>query len=60
MDKAKLIDEVQSAFCNEYCKYPNTPAPKEVPEDMRDGWLYEWPGSPCFCCPLERLEELKK
>lgn len=59
MDKAKLIDEVQSEICDHFCKWPTAPAPVEVPEEMRDGWLYDWPDSPCNHCPLEKLEELK-
>lgn len=46
-----VLEQTKEEMCNNYCKYPNQPAPDGKTED----WLYEDDDSPCQSCPLNKL-----
>lgn len=48
----EILEEVSADFCNNYCKWPTMP----TPEGRDEEWLTQDEDSPCFNCPIGRLE----
>ena len=45
------VENMKSAMCDGYCKYPS----QEVPEGKTEDWLIEDDDSPCLTCPMNKL-----